>query len=74
LRGAALADCGWAALVLGKFFSKGVSGDTKGAGRVADIALILGQHVIQQWPLDGLDHHIVEGMGPLAIQGFEVLV
>ena len=61
-------------LVLGEFLSKGVSGEPKGAGRVADIALILGQHVIEQRPLDCLDHHIVEGMGPLAVQGFEVLV
>ena len=41
---------------------------------MADIALILSQHDIQQRPLNGLDHHVVEGMGPLAIQGFEVLV
>jgi hypothetical protein len=41
---------------------------------MADIALIVGQHVIQQRPLDRLNHHIVEGMGPLAVQGFEVLV
>ena len=41
---------------------------------MADIALVVGQHVIQQRPLDRLNHHIVEGMGPLAVQGFEVLV
>jgi hypothetical protein len=42
VRGAALADCGWATLVLGEFFSKGVSGDAKGIGSMADIALIVG--------------------------------